>query len=190
MPEQEFDDLTRLAAEICGTPVATVSFVDADRQWFKSKIGTHDNETSRDVAFCSHAILRPEVLVVPDATADPRFRENPTVTGPPHIRFYAGAPLVTQDGFALGTICVTDSKPRDLNPEQRHALTALSRQVVSQLELRRSVSDMLRIIRERRGAEEELDQFSLDMLCIADFEGHFKRVNPAWENVLGIPTAD
>ena len=193
LPEQEFDDLTRLAAEICNTPVAMVSFVDADRQWFKAKIGTNEQETSREVAFCAHAILRPEVLVVPDALADSRFKDNPRSPDRRYIRFYAGAPLITQDGYALGTICVTDSKPRDLNAEQRHALTALSRQVVSQLELRRSVSDMLRIIRERRGAEEELDQFfnlSLDMLCISDFDGHFKRVNPAWEAVLGIPTKE
>jgi PAS domain S-box-containing protein len=193
LPEQEFDDLTRLAAEICGTPVAMVSFVDAERQWFKSKLGMEVEQTSRDVAFCAHAILQPEVMVVPDALEDARFKENPTVTGPPHIRFYAGAPLITQDGFAIGTLCVVDSQPRDLTPEQKRALAALSRQVVSQLELRRSVSDMLRVIRERRAAEEELDQFftlSLDMLCISDFDGKFKRVNPAWQHVLGIPTKD
>ncbi|MGC2721953.1 MAG: response regulator [Candidatus Acidiferrales bacterium] len=193
LPEQEFDDLTRLAAQICGTPVAMVSLVDADRQWFKSKLGFEAEQTSRDVAFCAHAIHQPDVMVVQDALADERFKDNPTVTGPPHVRFYAGAPLITQDGFALGTLCVVDSQPRDLMPEQKRALTALSRQVVSQLELRRSVSDMLRVIRERRAAEEELDQFftlSLDMLCIADFEGQFKRVNPAWEKVLGISTKD
>ena len=193
LPEQEFDDISRLAAQICGTPMSTVSLIDADRQWFKAKIGLHEDQTPRDVAFCAHAILQPEVFVVKDALEDPRFRENPTVTGPPYIRFYAGAPLVTQDGHAIGTLCVIDTKPRDLDAEQRRALIALSRQVISQLELRRSVSDMLRVIRERRVAEEELDQFfnlSLDMLCIADFEGKFKRVNPAWEQVLGIPTKD
>jgi PAS domain S-box-containing protein len=193
LPEQEFDDLTRLAAQICGTQVAMVSLVDADRQWFKSKLGFEADQTPRDVAFCAHAIHQSEVMVVQDAQADARFKDNPTVTGSPHVRFYAGAPLITQDGFALGTLCVVDSVPRDLKAEQKRALTALARQVVSQLELRRSVSDMLRVIRERRAAEEELDQFfslSLDMLCIADFEGRFKRVNPAWEKVLGIPTKE
>ena len=192
-PEQDFDDLARLAALICGTPIALVSLVDRERQWFKAKIGLDEKQTSRDVSFCAHAILKPDVMIVPDTLEDARFRKNALVTGEPHIRFYAGAPLITENGHALGSLCVIDQTPRTLTYAQKDALRSLSRLVVAQMELRRSVSDLSSAIRDRRLRENEIDQLftlSLDMLCIAGFDGYFKRINPAWEKTLGRPAAE
>jgi len=142
LDETSYDDITRLAAYICDTPIAVISLVDEDRQWFKSHHGLAASETPRDVAFCAHAILQPgEVMEVPNATGDMRFAENPLVTGDLGIRFYAGAPLVIPTGEAIGTICVIDHKPRELTPAQIEALRALSRQVVAQLELRRLLAE-------------------------------------------------
>jgi diguanylate cyclase (GGDEF)-like protein len=153
--ESAFDDLVLIASAVCGMPMGSVSLIDADRQWFKARLGIDDSETSRDVAFCAHAILEPEnVMVVPDATDDPRFRDNPFVVGDPGIRFYAGAPLIGAEGLPLGTLCVMDRQPRTLQPHQIEALNALSRQVSQLLALRR-VSKALNLQLQDRGWYED-----------------------------------
>lgn len=136
--ERAFDDLARVASYICDTPIALVTLIDADRQWIKAKVGLDVEETSRDVAFCAHTILGREIMEVGDATADPRFEDNPLVVGAPSIRFYAGMPLVTSDDHALGALCVIDREPRQLSAAQRESLEALGRQVIAQFEAHRN----------------------------------------------------
>jgi len=135
-PEKEFQDLVELASHICGTPIALVSLVDRERQWFKAKVGVTVSETPRCVSFCAYVVAQNEMLVVPDASKDPRFADNPLVTGGPQIRFYAGAALRTADGYDLGSLCVIDTIPRDLNEQQLRMLNLLADQVVRQMELR------------------------------------------------------
>ncbi len=135
--EQAYDDFTLLASVICEVPIALISLVDAERQWFKSKVGLDVSETARNISFCGHTILDNKTLVVNDALCDQRFVNNPLVTSDPSIRFYAGAPLISPEGHALGSLCVIDRKPRALSELQKTALEALARQVVSQLELKR-----------------------------------------------------
>jgi anti-sigma regulatory factor (Ser/Thr protein kinase) len=141
-PEQAFDDLTLIASQICGTPIALISLVDENRQWFKSRVGVNVQETPRSVSFCAHAIQQTGIFVVPDALNDARFRDNPLVQGDPHFRFYAGKPLTTPEGHALGTLCVADYQPRTLTQAQKDALEALQRQVEALLELRRNLDEL------------------------------------------------
>jgi len=136
-PEAAYDDITALAAYICDVPISLISLVDESRQWFKSKRGLRRNQTVRDVAFCAHAILKPEPLILRDAAKDPRFTDNPLVTRTPRIRFYGGFPLVAEGGLILGTLCAIDRKPRELTAEQIQAMEALSRQVMVLVETRR-----------------------------------------------------
>jgi two-component system, sensor histidine kinase len=162
-PEPNYDELTKLAAEICRVPMALISLVDTDRQWFKSRIGLEVPETSRASSFCAHAINQPnELLIVPDAHNDPRFSDNPLVLGEPHLRFYAGAPLVTHDGWALGTLCVLDHAPRELTPAQLEALAILRRHVVNAIELRRVVEKQGEVIHELERTRAALNAARLD----------------------------
>ena len=140
--EQAFDDIVALAAFICGVPIALISLMDEDRQWFKAKVGLEASETPRDQAFCAHTILGRDSLVVEDAQQDPRFAANPLVTGAPHVRFYAGTPLITPEGHALGTLCIIDRFPRKLSKDQHNALEALGRQVSLLLEFRRTSHEL------------------------------------------------
>ncbi|MBO7923687.1 response regulator [Alteromonas sp. K632G] len=157
--EQLFDDLTQLASQICDAPIALISLVDPDRQWFKSRVGIEATETSRNIAFCSHAILQREVFEVSNAKEDPRFHDNPLVTGEPNIRFYAGAPLLTPSGHAIGTLCAIDDKPKTLTSLQRNALKTLSESVVAHLELKRKNREL-----------ERTSQFKSDFLSYISHE--------------------
>jgi len=158
--EQAYDDLVTIAASICDAPIAAISLLDKERQWFKARTGLAVQQTSRDISFCGHVILDPtETMVVNDARVDQRFHDNPLVTGDLGVRFYAGAPLVTPDGQALGALCVIDDKPRELSTKQKDALRALSRQVMYLMELRRISASLTEQMAERDWYESQLQHY-------------------------------
>ncbi|WP_029268496.1 ATP-binding protein [Flavobacterium sp. KJJ] len=162
LPEEEYDALTKIAAEICGTPIALVTLVDDTRQWFKSHHGLNATETPRDLAFCAHTINTPdELFIIPDASKDKRFYDNPLTTDDPHVIFYAGAPLNSKEGYSLGTICVIDTKPREgLTENQKESLKALAKQVISQFELRKKNSLLESLNDEILKKNVQLNQFA------------------------------
>jgi GAF domain-containing protein len=162
-PEDAFDNLASLAAHICGTPMALVTIIDCSRQWFKSKVGLSISETSRDVAFCAHAIMQRNLFVVPDTLKDKRFAHNPFVKSNPRIRFYAGMPLIAPNNQALGTLCVLDRVPRILTNDQIKALKALSAHVMSQLESRRKILDLKQLSLENKRATGRLEKENVEL---------------------------
>ena len=173
-PEKAFDDLTILAAHICETPVALISLIDSNRQWFKSKVGVSISETPREVSFCSRAIQQSGLFVVSDASKHPVFSSNPFVVSDPKIRFYAGAPFTSSDGHPLGTLCVVDLVPRQLTPAQEDALLALSRQVQAQFELRKNLMELRIALAERERAEAERDRTIVELQQALE---HVKRLS-------------
>jgi diguanylate cyclase (GGDEF)-like protein len=192
-PEERFDRLTRLAKRLFGVPISLVSLVDADRQWFKSCIGLTASETPRDISFCGHAILEDEILMVPDALADIRFHDNPLVTGDPNIRFYAGCPLKVPNGSKLGTLCLIDIKPRDLDEDDRALLRDLARMAEQEIAaIQLATMDELTMISNRRGFE-ALAQHALNVcrrmdkpasLLFFDLNG-FKAINDTYGHAEG-----
>ncbi len=191
--EETFDRITRLAKSILQTPIVLVSLVDESRQWFKSRQGLDTCETPRDISFCAHAILRDDVMVIPDALADDRFRDNPLVTGDPNVRFYAGAPLRTMGGYNIGTLCAIDQVPRELSVDQVNGLRDLAQMVVDELELRRlAATDSLTGALGRGNffslAEKEMSRvgrYGNQIGCVAFDLDHFKTVNDTHGHAVG-----
>lgn len=182
LPEEEFDNITKLASQICGVPIALISLIDKDRQWFKSRHGLEASETPREFAYCAHAINDPkEVLQVPDAFKDERFHDNPLAVGEPYVRFYTGVPLLDPEGHALGTLCVIDHKPKQLTPEQLDGLNTLAQHVMALFAVRRANQDLTRTKRRYQNLVENMD----DMIYELDQEGCFVFSNNKLQQLTG-----
>ena len=193
LPELDFDDFTHLAALICQAPIALISLVDEKRQWFKSRVGIEISETHRSLSFCEHTFQRAELMEVPDALLDDRFCTNPLVTGEPHIRFYAGAPLITPDHYCIGTLCVVDTKPRNLTNEQRESLVRLARQVMQQLESRIDHDTLVQTaeaLRESKECTEQIIASALDAVVTMGMDGLITSWNPQAEVIFGWGAAE
>jgi PAS domain S-box-containing protein len=192
-PEQSFDDITQLAAQMCGTPIALIALADESRVWFKSRLGVEVPEVPRDASFCSHAILQPALFVVPDVLTDARFATKRLAEAAPPMRFYMGAPLITPEGFTLGTVCVMDQVPREPTPQQARALEALSRQVVGQLELRRLNRAQTRFIDELRATNERFEvilRATNDIIWDWDIPANKVAWNERVQDILGHPVEE
>jgi diguanylate cyclase (GGDEF)-like protein/PAS domain S-box-containing protein len=183
-PEQVFDSMVQLATYICQTPIAAISLVDEHRQWFKAIAGLDAKETSRDVAFCAHAILQEGTMVVPDALQDERFFDNPLVASAPHIRFYAGVPLVTSQGQRLGTLCVIDNKPRELDAAQLEAIKVLADNVMAHLDLRLSHKHIRQYVDDLQLAA-TIFESSSEAMIVTDAQNRIITVNPAFTAMTG-----
>ncbi len=194
--EQDFDELVQLAAEICGTPIAVVNLVDTSRQFFKAEVGLGVRETPLETSFCGTAILAEEMMIVPDASKDPRFQHNPLVTGEPNLRFYAGALLRSPEGLPIGTVCVLDYLPRELSGHQVRMLRLLARQAMTQLDLRRTLAAQTQALEAAHAAESEkallarIVEQSSDFFGMADTAGRIFFLNDAARRMVGLAEAD
>ena len=175
--EDEFDRITELASLICDVPISLVSLIDENRQWFKSKFGLDEKETYRNLSFCQYTIMDKNLLEIKDARVDERFRYNKLVVGKPNIRFYAGYPLIDQKGYALGTLCVIDHQPNQLTDNQKRGLLLLAQEITALITERREKQELKHF--------EQIFKLSSELICIANADGYFKKVNPAFETVLG-----